>query len=79
MINIIVNIYYVSHVPISCIINCWFHTSINLVPTCIVICAAYVIIICVIREFRDVVFEDAVFDDNSYVTPYKVRSSYRIR
>ena len=24
------------------------------------------------REFRDVVFEDVVFDNNSYVTPYKV-------
>ena len=23
-----------------------------------------------IREFRDVVFEDVVFDNNSYVTPY---------
>ena len=31
------------------------------------------------REFKDVVFEDVVFDNNSYVTPYKVTYSYRIR
>ena len=30
-------------------------------------------------EFRDVVFEDVVFDNNSSVTPYKVSYSYRIR
>ena len=32
-----------------------------------------------VREFRDVVFEDVVLDNNSYVTPYKVTYSYRIR
>ena len=31
------------------------------------------------REFKDVVFEDVVFDDHSYVTQYKVKSSRRIR
>ena len=31
------------------------------------------------REFRDVVFEDVVFDNNSCVTPYQVKSKYRIR
>ena len=36
-------------------------------------------IIYVIREFRDVVFEDVVFDNNSFVTPYQVESKYRIR
>ena len=32
-----------------------------------------------VREFKDVVFEDVVFDSNTYVTPCKVKSSYRIR
>ena len=30
-------------------------------------------------EFRDVVFEDVVFDNNSSVTPYYVKSKHRIR
>ena len=33
----------------------------------------------VVREFKDVVFEDVVFDDNSSVTPYQVTSKYMIR
>ena len=31
------------------------------------------------REFRDVVFEDVVFDNNNCVTPYQVKSKYKIR
>ena len=30
-------------------------------------------------EFKDVVFEDVVFDNNSSVTPYLVKYTYRIR
>ena len=29
-----------------------------------------IIIIMILREFRDVVFEDVVFDNDSSVTPY---------
>ena len=31
------------------------------------------------REFKDVVFEDVVFDNNSSVTPYQAKYKYRIR
>ena len=33
----------------------------------------------IFREFRDVVFEDVVLDDNGSVAPYQVNSKYRIR
>ena len=50
---------------------------------CICVCMCVYIYIyiycCHTREFRDVVFEDVVFDNNSSVTPYKAKSSYRIR
>ena len=34
---------------------------------------------CICLEFKDVVFEDVVFDNNSSVTPYYVTSKYRTR
>ena len=38
-----------------------------------------VILITISREIRDVVFEDVVFDNDSSVTPIRVKSMYRIR